>query len=78
MGDFFSPDSVNETKNPIKPGKISVIINPTRVKTKISSLPIAKSVENIRIEVASLTPNPANVIGTKPATFASGKSNIKM
>ena len=51
-------------------------MNPTRVNTTISSFPIAKRVENINIEVASLTPNPANVIGTKPATFASGKSKI--
>ena len=74
---LFSLASVKETRNPIKPMNISVMINPARVKTKTSSRDTAKSVEKIRIEVPSLIPKPAKVIGIKPAIFATGKSNIK-
>jgi hypothetical protein len=69
--------SVKETKKPKRPVKISVITNPIRVKTKISSFPILNSVEKIIIEVSSLVPKPAKLIGTNPAAFATGNNNKK-
>ena len=75
---YFSLASVKETRNPIKPVNISVRINPTRVNTRTSSFVTVNSVEKIRTEVNSRVPIPARVIGIKPTTFASGKSNIKI
>ena len=71
------PVSVKERMKPIKPVNISVIINPTRVNTNIYTASTPNIVENNAIETASRIPKPANVIGMKPAAFATGNSNRK-
>ena len=69
--------SVNERMKPIKPVHRSVIINPTRVITKIFSGGALKRVENMKIAVNSRVPKPAKVIGIKPAVLAIGNNKRK-
>ena len=74
---FFVRVSVNERIKPIKPVNRPVIINPTRVNTKIFSSGALKRVENKKIAVNSRVPKPAKVIGIKPAALAIGNKNKK-
>jgi hypothetical protein len=59
---------------PIKPGNMSPIMKPIKVNTKIFSSATEKRVENRKIEVSSLVPRPAKVMGRKLATFTIGNS----
>ncbi len=63
--------------NPMMPTKISVMKNPSSVKTNTSSFVMAKSVVNSRMLVSSRVPRPAKVMGRNPAAFAMGKSMMK-
>ena len=74
---LFSLASVKETRKPIKPTDISVIRNPSRETTKISSFGTAKSVEKMTTAVNSLVPKPAKLIGIKLTALATGNNSRK-
>ena len=69
--------SERDKRKPMKPTKISVIKNPRIVNANVCSPGIAKKVEKRKIAVNSRVPNPAKVIGIKPAVFAIGNNNKK-
>ena len=65
----------NETRNPMKPVNISVMMNPRSETTKIFSPGTINKVVNKSTATASRVPSPAKLIGMNPATLATGNSN---